>query len=192
MSDIGRGGERPLPGVRLAEARSLLEANQMRRARAEGTLTLVAVLALLAALVAIAARRAEVLLPLPPIALLLTSLSFQQYVDVTVLGHARAHLEHAVNEVVGGTGLVYETRIADVRHGPSLRAGVRLLQVVAHLGTAGGIVTGAVVAVHHGGWVTAAYAVTTIATGASCVVSYRDMRHAGKIADDAFGAAIGT
>jgi len=176
-----------LPDARLAEAQALLEINQVRRARAEAVLAMVFVLGLAAAIVAIVTRRPEALLPVPSVALGLTSLSFQQYADVNVLARARAELERSVNAAVGAPALLYESYVADIRKARPLVAGVRALQLLAYVGTLAIVVAGTVVAAGHGWWIALAYAGSTIVPAGSCLLSHGDMRRAWDVA----GAAIG-
>jgi hypothetical protein len=187
MSADPGGPDRALVAARLSEARTFLELNQIRRARAEGLLALIPVLGLVGTVVAIATRRPEVLLPIPPVALGLTSLSFQQYADVNVLARARSELERAVNGAVGGPALLYESRIAEIRKTRPLVGGVRLLQALAHLGTTAAVIAGTVIAAEHRWWIIAAYVGATLAAAGSCWISHADMRNAWNVTGDSFG-----
>src|SRR4051812_10941301 len=104
-----------LSTARAEEAAALFDVNQRRRGHAEATLVLVAVLGLIVTSASIALHHPAVFLPFPPIALLLASLAFQQYADVTVIGVARRQVERSINTAAGGPALVYETRIAHIR-----------------------------------------------------------------------------
>ena len=168
------------------EAAALLAINQRRRGHAEATFVLVAIASLAVIATSIAVGRPAVFLPLPPIALLLMSLAFQQYADVTVIGVARRKVERSVNAAVGGEALVYETQIADVRKRLPLVRGVRLLQLVAWVGVVVGVVVGAVIASNEEWWAVVVYAIATLAASASCLVSLRDMRQAEAVAAVAF------
>ncbi|MEA2494327.1 MAG: hypothetical protein QOJ29_2238 [Thermoleophilaceae bacterium] len=141
MSEHEKRPEPSLHAARIAEAGFLLQVNQMRRARGESTLVLVLVLSLLVAIVAVATRRTDPMLVLPPIALLLTSLSFQQYAEVTVLGAARARLEAMINEALGGEAMLYESYIAGIRKRDPLVGSVRVLQLLTRAATFGGVVS---------------------------------------------------
>jgi hypothetical protein len=176
-----------LTDARLVEAQTLLQLNQVRRGRAEAVLALASVLGLAAVVVAIVTRRPEALLPVPPIALGLTSLSFQQYADVNILGRARAELERSVNAAVGAPALLYESYVADIRKTRPLVTGVRALQLLAHLATLAVLIAGAVVAATHGWWIVLAYAGSTVIAAGSCVVSHADMRRAWDVAGEAIG-----
>jgi hypothetical protein len=176
-----------LADARLAEAQALLEMNQVRRGRAEAVLALISVMGLGAAIVAIVARRPEALLPVAPVALGLTSLSFQQYADVNVLARARAELERSINAAVGAPALLYESYIAEIRKTRPLVTGVRVLQLLAHLGTLAAVVAGAIVATENRWWVVLAYAGSTIVAAGSCLISHADMRRAWDVAGGAIG-----
>ena len=180
-ADLG-GPDRSLIVARLSEARTLLELNQSRRARAEGVLALIPVLSLFGAIVAIATRQPEALLPIPPVALGLTSLSFQQYADVNVLARARIELEHAINNAVGGSALLYESRVAAIRKARPLVGGVRLLQALAHVGTVAAVVAGTIVAAEHRWWIVATYLGATLVAAGSCWLSHADMSNAWDVA----------
>lgn len=186
-SPPSRWTDRSLVAARLSEARTLLELNQTRRARAEGVLALIPVLGLIGAIVAIATRRPEVFLPFPPVALGLTSLSFQQYADVNVLARARIELEHAVNGAVGGPALLYESRIAEIRKTRPLVDGVRLLQALAHVGTMAAVIAGTIVVAEHRWWIIATYLGATLVAAGSCWLSHAGMRNAWKVTGDALG-----
>lgn len=183
------GGERglSLPDARLVEAHALLAANQIRRGRAEAVLVLTSILGLAGTVIAIVTRRPEVLLPVAPVALGLTSLSFQQYADVNVLARARAELERSVNAAVEAPALLYESYVAGIRKVSPLVVGVRALQLLAHLWTLAVVIAGAVVAAGQSPWIMLAYAGSTIVAAGSCLVSHADMRRAWDVA----GAAIG-
>lgn len=182
----------PLLSLRLAEAQSLLNVNQQRRMQAENAQMLVIVLSLSVSALAVATDSARVLLLLPPTALLLTSLIFQHYAEVTVLGSARAQLEWALNETAGGIGLFYELAISPVRKSAPLVAGVRVLQGLARGATAIGVAIGFVVVAGEKPLVIAAYSIVTVATTVSCVLSYRNMRQAAAVAGQAFPGVTAT
>lgn len=174
--------------ARADEAAALFDVNQRRRGHAEATLVLVAVLSLVVIATSIALDRPTVFLPLPPIALLLMSLAFQQYADVTVIGVARRHVERMVNATTGGSALVYETRIAGIRKRLPLVLGVRVLQGVAWAGIAGAVLAGVVIGADEAWWVLVVYAAVTLAAATSCALSFRDMHRAESVATSALGA----
>lgn len=175
--------------MRLAEAQALLTVNQQRRVQAEHTQLLIVVLSFAAGALAFAINSARVLLLLPPTALLLTSLSFQHYVEVTVLGSARARLEQMLNEMVGSVGLLYELEISPVRQRAPLVTGVRLLQGLSRAATATAVVVGFVVVATQRPWVIIAYSLATVAAVASSSLSYCNMRQAERVAQQAFGGS---
>lgn len=164
----------------LQEASSLLQANQ--RVRAEATRTLIAslLLAVAGAIVAFACNDAKVILPIPEAMLLLASLAFQQFADVSVLGQARKRLETRVNGILGTSALVYETQVAGIRQHPPLVASVRTLQLVWTLSMAAVTVYATVIAYSaHSAWVPALYTVLTALSVLSCACSYVAMLRAG-------------
>lgn len=173
--------------VRAEEAAALLDVNQRRRSDAETTLALVAVLALVVCAAAIALKDAAVFLPLPPIALLLTSLSFQQYADVSVIGAARRRLERSVNTHTDEAALMYETEVAGIRKQPPLVLSVRVMQGLTWAGLIGGIVAGTVIAAGESWWALVLYAVLTLSASTSTVLSCIAMHRAGPAADQALG-----
>lgn len=175
-----------LSTARADEAAVLLRTNQQRRSQAEATLVLVAVLALAVTAASIALHHPAVFLPFPPVALLLASLVFQQYTDVTVIGVARRQVERSVNAAAGGPALLYETHIAHIRKRRPLVFGVRVLQGLAWAGVVGGAVAGVVIAVGQVWWVVVVYLMGTIAAATSCAISFHDMHIADSVATSAF------
>ncbi|HWT93973.1 MAG TPA: hypothetical protein VN238_13300 [Solirubrobacteraceae bacterium] len=171
-----------LNAARLAEAQSLLEINQRRRAHAETTSLLTAITSLVLCTAAICTDESRLILLVAPVALLLTSFAFQQYADVTVLGAARARLEGLVNDALRGRALIYECHVAGIRKRPPLVSSVALLQLVVRGSVVAGVAAGTWVALGQPGWVAAAYAAATLVTAASCAFSYRDMRRAWVVA----------
>lgn len=186
MSASPGGPQDPLVQARLQEARSLFELNQRRRGRAEGTLLMATVVSVAAAVVALAARRPEVLLPLPPTVLALAALAFQQYADVTVLGAARQSLEDELLRRLGAEALVYERHVARVRKETRLSLSVRAVQSLGWATALGAAALGAALAVGQPTWVVVTYVLALAAAGAVCALSYWSMLQAGDEARRAF------
>ncbi|HXD56228.1 MAG TPA: hypothetical protein VN618_15840 [Solirubrobacteraceae bacterium] len=169
------------------ESAALLAVNQRRRSHAEATLALVAVLSLVVSATAIALRDAAVFLPLPVIALLLTSLSFQQYADVSVIGAARRRMERSVNQLGEQAVLVYESEVAGIRKQAPLVLSVRVLQTLIWAGLVGAIGAGAFIAAEQPTWALAVYLGVTAVAAISATLSFIAMRRADHTAERALG-----
>lgn len=174
--------------LRAAEAQSLFRLNHDRRESAERVLLLANGLPFAAAFVAIATRRTRSLLPVPAGMLLLYSIAFQHYTEVSVVGVARAQLERLVNaEVESGDVLIYETHVAPIRKRRPLVGSVRALQACGRGLVALSVIAGQVAAAREDPKVEVAYVASISLTGASCLMSYRDMGKAAEIARKALG-----
>jgi hypothetical protein len=158
------------------EAASLLAANQRVRASATQIAAGSLVLAAAGAIVAIACQSEAVLLPLPTVVLLLNSLSFQLFAEVTVLGQARCHLETLVNDALDADALIYETRVTGIRKRRPLVASVRTLQLT-WAGTVAALTVYATIAAYGIGnaWVPVLYTTFTLGAAISCSLSYAAM-----------------
>jgi hypothetical protein len=177
--------------TRRAEALALLRINQ--RDRLVGLALIATAFASIAvsAVVGVALRSDDPAIPLPGFVLILLSLAFQQYAEVSVLGAARRQIERALAAELGGYGLIYETALSGVRQHPPLVASVRLLQTVGALVVAAVIVVGAVAALdHHPAIVEVGFVAITAACLASAALSYRDMLRAGSVAERALAASL--
>lgn len=172
-----------LLAARRSEAVALLEANQTGRARASAVLLLGAALVFGDVLAAVALRRSTVVIPAGPALLLVLSIAFQQFADVSVLGATRKHLEQLVNRELGEPALVYELCVADIRKRAPLVISVRVLQIVYALGALGAVVAALVFAFGQSAWLGAVLCLATATTGVSAGLSYRDMLRAGQVAE---------
>lgn len=170
--------------ARLVEATSLSQTNQRRRVLAEATLAVMACLLTLVSAIAIAAHNADIFLVAPPATLFLTALSFQQYADVSVIGVARHVLEEHLNRELGAAGLIYESRVADIRKSPPLVRSIRVLQGATRAAVLASAGAGAYIAATSPWWAAAAYAIGTLAALWCCCGSYRAMVTAGPTARD--------
>lgn len=176
--------------TRRGEAAALLQVNQGIRAAAVLTLTAAVLLAAAAAIAATATDQSAVLVPVPAIVLLLCSLAFQQFAEVSVTGTARVRLESAINSQLAATALIYETHVAQIRQRRPLVGSVRILQCV----WAAGIVillAAATIAAYEQpeAWVPVLYTAFTLAALLACALSYRDMLRSGAVAATAFERA---
>jgi hypothetical protein len=176
-----------LIATRRGEAAALLRVNEGFRAGAVLTLTVAMLLAAAAGMLAIAAGESAVLMPVPAIVLLLCSLAFQQFAEVSVTGAARARLESAINSQLTATALIYETHVAQVRQRRPLVDSVRILQCVWAAGIVILLVAATIAAYEQPeAWVPALYSAFTLATLIACAASYRDMLRSGTVAAAAF------
>jgi hypothetical protein len=163
----------------------LSETNQRRRVLAEATLVVTVCLLTLVGAIAIAAHDADIFLVAPPATLFLTALNFQRYADVSVIGSARHVLEEHLNRELGGGGLIYESRVADIRKSPPLVRSVRVLQGATRGAVLASPAVGALIAVTSTWWGATAYAVGTLTALWCCRGSYRAMMDAGPTARQA-------
>jgi hypothetical protein len=176
--------------TRRQEAAALLEINQRVRVSAVRTLLASVLVAAGAGIAAIDSHNRSVLVPLPSIVLLLSSLAFQQFAEVSVLGAARSQLESAVNDELEAAGLVYESHVSGIRQRPPLVKSVRILQCVWAAGILILLVAATIAAYdQHAVWVPALYTAFTLATALSCAASYRDMLRSGPTAASALDRA---
>jgi len=176
--------------TRRQEAAALLRVNQSIRGAAVLTFIASVLVTAVAGIVAIVGHDSVVLLPAPSIVLLLCSLAFQQFAEVSVTGAARARLEVAINGELKATGLIYESHVAPIRQRRPLVTSVRALQCVWAAGVVVLLVAATIAAYEqHEAWVPVLYTAFTIAMVFSCVSSYRDMLRSGLTAASALDRA---
>jgi len=123
--------------------------------------------------------------------LLLVSHAFQQYVDVTVAGVARATLERLLARDLQGHGLIYEYAVAGIRTRRPLVISVRVLQTMTGLVVSLVIAVGVYVAVQGQPWyIEVGFGVGTGFGSVSAALSYWDMLRSGRIARDRIELAL--
>jgi hypothetical protein len=184
--------ERQLLETRRAEALALFEASQTGRATGERIAALVLTLIGVTVAAGIDAHSDRVALPLPPVVLLLVSYAFQQYVDVTVAGVARATLERLLATDLQGHGLIYEYAVAGIRTSRPLVISVRVLQTMTGLVVGLVIAVGVYVAVQGQPWyIEVGFGVGTGFGSVSAALSYWDMLRSGRIARARIEVALG-
>lgn len=189
------------------EARGLFEANLQARGSAQRTTGGLFTLLIATLLVGIGTGLDAVAIPLAPATLIVLSLLFQQYGEVTVLGTARLALEREISSALqdgakasersspacGGSGSanrsvipLYETAVAPIRKRRPLVLSVRALQVLCALVVVATVVAGAVVAAEarYSAEVQAGFALFTTVGLISAALSYRDMLRSGRIAEE--------
>jgi hypothetical protein len=177
--------------TRRAEALALLRINQ--KGRLVGVALIVAAFAAIAVtvVVSIALSSDDPAIPLPSFVLILLSLAFQQYGEVTVLGEARRRIERTLATELGEYGLIYETAVTQVRQLPPLVASVRLLQAVGTMVVVIVIAVGTVVALdRQPAIVELGFVGVTAACLVSAIMSYRDMLRAAAVAKDRLEASL--
>jgi hypothetical protein len=172
------------------EARTLLVLNQRRRARAESVILLAAALTAVAAVIALATEREQVLLPVPATVLALLALAFQIYADVTVIGAARERLEADLRQRLGAEALLYESHVADVRKNFPLVRSVRVTQAAGWAAAFAVAIAGAVISAEQAAWAAAVYGCSVMVACALCVLSFRAMRRSGDVAREAFSGVL--
>lgn len=166
-----------------AEALGLFTVNQAGRQAAERVLALIVAASAVVIGAAINSGDDDVVMILPPFVLLLLSYMFQQYIEVTVTGAARARLETLLARRLSEHALVYEHAVAPIRKHDPLRRSFRLLQAIVGAIVAGIVVAGGWIAIDDGRWYfVAAYFTATCVSAISAGWSFAQMRSAGDVA----------
>lgn len=129
-----------------AEGQSLFQANQAGRLAAERITALIFGISGVTVVAGINSKTDDVAIALPPVVLLLVSYALQQYVDVSVLGAARRHVETRLRDELGDYGMFYETVVAPVRKQGTLTPSFRLLQGLTAAAVVAVVIVGTVVA----------------------------------------------
>jgi hypothetical protein len=162
--------------VRQDEALAFFQVNQAGRNAAERVMALFLTVVAIAGSVGVAAKTADVVLPLPPLLLLLLSYMFQQYADLTVIGTARRRLEDLVNHEIGGDGLIYESTVAPIRKMPPLSRSMRAFQYLIFAIVSGTTIFGGFTAIRdHDTLITVSFGAATFVAAASCIYSFVQM-----------------
>jgi hypothetical protein len=174
-----------------AEAIALLTTNQQARVAAQRTTATIFAVAGAVIVAGIVARTDDVAIALPAVVLLLLSVLFQQYADVTVMGAARAALERRVAANLGDYGLIYETAVAPIRKRPPLVQSMRVLQTVTSVFVGTVVVVGTVIAFQdQPSAVQIGFTTLTLLSLASAALSYRDMLRSGPVASAELEATL--
>jgi hypothetical protein len=187
--DSGELLQRELRDTYRAEAAALFTANQNTREAAERTAFFVLTIIGAAAATGISAHSSLVALALSPLTLMLMSYMCQQYVEVTVLGAARARLEDELANTLPARGLIYERAVSPVRHGKPFSTSIRILNASTIIVVIGAVAAGIVVAIEGQAWYwEVAFGASTFLSAVSAAASFWDMhrasRDASRLIDD--------
>ena len=176
--------EEQLAEARQEEAQALFAAGRAGLERADRLLGLGVSLTAAAAAAGIANGFEQVLLGIPTALSLIYAYVFQVYADVAVMGVGRRRLECVLDMQLGAPALLYETKLAPLRHGdvsPSIPA-VQAMYGVLLVGSA---IAGGIVAIDIGLAALIIYAGSTMFAACCLALAVRDMRRAGPRAEQA-------
>jgi hypothetical protein len=151
-----------------AEALALFTVNQAGRQAAERVLVIIVAVSAILVGAMIRGEHDDIAMVMPPLLFLLLSYMFQQYIDVTVTGAAREHLEQKLAGLLRDRGLIYEYAVAPIRKTAPLKWSFRLLQVLIGIVVGGIVITCTSIAFDGQPWyVTVGYGIATLTAALS-------------------------
>jgi hypothetical protein len=171
--------ERELIQSLRAEALALFSVNQAGRQAAERVLVIIIAVSAILVGAMIRGGHNDAGMVMPPLLFLLLSYMFQQYIEVTVTGAAREHLERKLAGLLRDRGLIYECAVAPIRKTAPLKRSFRLLQVLVGIVVGGVVIACTLIAFDGQPWyVTAGYGIATLTAAISAGWSGWHMRSA--------------
>ena len=167
--------ERLLIETRREEAFALFSAGRSTNDRADRVLGFGVSFITAAVAAGIANGFPEVMLAVPVALSFLFSYVLQLYADLIALGVARGQVEKALERELGGPALIYEDRVAAVRHG-DVNPSIPFTQAMYALMISGSGVAGAIIAARHATLALVVYLGATGLAVTMMALSIRDMR----------------